>query len=42
MSNPFAALRPEIVAQSPLRAAITAAYRRPEPESVIPLLEHAR
>src|SRR5271155_4538472 len=41
MSNPFAALRPEIVAQSPLRAAITAAYRRPEPESVIPLLEQA-
>ena len=41
MSNPFAALRPEIVAQSPLRAAITAAYRRPEPESVIPFLEQA-
>src|SRR5271166_3069583 len=41
MSNPFAALRPEIVAQSPLRAAIAAAYRRPEPESVIPLLEQA-
>ena len=41
MSNPFAALRPEIVAQSPLRASITAAYRRPEPESVIPLLEQA-
>jgi RHH-type proline utilization regulon transcriptional repressor/proline dehydrogenase/delta 1-pyrroline-5-carboxylate dehydrogenase len=41
MSNPFAALRKEIVAQSPLRVAITAAYRRPEPESVIPLLEQA-
>ncbi len=41
MTNPFAALSSEIVAQSPLRAAITAAYRRPEPESVIPLLEQA-
>ena len=39
--NPFAALSSEIVAQSPLRAAITAAARRPEPESVIPLLEQA-
>src|ERR1700726_1337447 len=41
MKHPFAALSSEIVAQSPLRAAITAAYRRPEPESVIPLLEQA-
>ena len=41
MTNPFAALSSEIVAQSPLRAAITAAYRRPEPECVIPLLEQA-
>jgi RHH-type proline utilization regulon transcriptional repressor/proline dehydrogenase/delta 1-pyrroline-5-carboxylate dehydrogenase len=41
MTNPFAALGSEIVAQSPLRAAITAATRRPEPESVIPLLEQA-
>jgi RHH-type transcriptional regulator, proline utilization regulon repressor / proline dehydrogenase / delta 1-pyrroline-5-carboxylate dehydrogenase len=41
MTNPFAALSSEIVAQSPLRAAITAATRRPEPESVIPLLEQA-
>ncbi len=41
MTDPFAALSSEIVAQSPLRAAITAATRRPEPESVIPLLEQA-
>jgi RHH-type transcriptional regulator, proline utilization regulon repressor / proline dehydrogenase / delta 1-pyrroline-5-carboxylate dehydrogenase len=41
MKHPFAALSSEIVAQSPLRAAITAAYRRPEPESVIPLLDQA-
>jgi RHH-type transcriptional regulator, proline utilization regulon repressor / proline dehydrogenase / delta 1-pyrroline-5-carboxylate dehydrogenase len=40
-ANPFAALRSEIVVQSPLRAAITAAYRRSEPESLIPLLEPA-
>ena len=39
--NPFAALRSEIVAESPLRAAITAAYRRPETECVPPLLEAA-
>jgi RHH-type transcriptional regulator, proline utilization regulon repressor / proline dehydrogenase / delta 1-pyrroline-5-carboxylate dehydrogenase len=37
-ANPFAAFRSEIVAESPLRAAITAAYRRPEPECVPPLL----
>ena len=41
MTNPFAALSSEVVAQSPLRAAITAATRRPEPECVIPLLEQA-
>ena len=41
MTNPFAALSSEIVAQSPLRAAITAATRRSEPESVIPLIEQA-
>ena len=41
MTNPFAELRSEIVAQSPLRAAITAAYRRPEPECVPPLLDQA-
>jgi RHH-type proline utilization regulon transcriptional repressor/proline dehydrogenase/delta 1-pyrroline-5-carboxylate dehydrogenase len=40
-AHPFAAFRSEIVAQSPLRAAITAAYRRPEPECVAPLLEEA-
>ena len=40
-ARPFAALSAEIVAQSPLRAAITAAYRRPEPECVPPLLELA-
>ena len=34
----FAAFRPEVLAQTPLRAAITAAYRRPEPECVPPLL----
>ncbi len=36
--SPFAAFRSEIVDQTPLRAAITAAYRRPEPECVPPLL----
>jgi RHH-type transcriptional regulator, proline utilization regulon repressor / proline dehydrogenase / delta 1-pyrroline-5-carboxylate dehydrogenase len=40
-ANPFAALRSEILAQSPLRAAITAAYRRPEPDCVAPLLNLA-
>ena len=38
MTNPFAAFRSEVVSQTPLRAAITAAYRRPEPECVPPLL----
>ena len=37
----FAAFRPEVSAQTPLRAAITAAYRRPEPECVPPLLATA-
>ena len=37
-ANPFAAFRHEVVAQSPLRAAITEAYRRPEPECVPPLI----
>ena len=32
----FAAFRPEVLSQSPLRAEITAAYRRPEPECVPP------
>ena len=40
-ANPFAAFRSEVLPQSPLRAAITAAYRRPEPECVPPLLELA-
>jgi RHH-type transcriptional regulator, proline utilization regulon repressor / proline dehydrogenase / delta 1-pyrroline-5-carboxylate dehydrogenase len=34
----FAAFRPEVLPQTPLRAAITAATRRPEPECVPPLL----
>ena len=33
----FAAFRSEIVSQTPLRSAITAAYRAPEPECVPPL-----
>ncbi len=37
----FAAFRSEIVAQTPLRRAITAAYRAPEPQCVPPLLELA-
>src|SRR5271154_3068080 len=37
----FAAFRPEILSQSPLRAEITAAYRRPEPECVPPLIAMA-
>ncbi len=36
--NPFAAFRSEIVAETPLRAAITRAARQPEPECVPPLL----
>ena len=40
-ANPFAAFRSEVVVQPPLRQAITAAYRRPEPECVPPLLELA-
>ena len=39
--NPFAAFRSEVLVQPPLRAAITAAYRPPEPECVPPLLELA-
>ncbi len=41
MTDPFAAFRSEIRTQTPLRAAITAAYRRPEPECVPPLLDLA-
>ena len=37
----FAAFRTEVLSQTPLRAAITAAYRRPEPECVPPLLAMA-
>ncbi len=37
----FASFRSEIVSQTPLRGAITAAYRVPEPQCVPPLLELA-
>ena len=37
----FAAFRSEVRSETPLRAAITAAYRRPEPECLPPLLELA-
>ncbi len=40
-ANPFAAFHSEVLTQTPLRAAITAAYRRPEPECVPPLVELA-
>ena len=36
--NPFASFRSEIVAETPLRAAMTLAARQPEPECVPPLL----
>jgi RHH-type transcriptional regulator, proline utilization regulon repressor / proline dehydrogenase / delta 1-pyrroline-5-carboxylate dehydrogenase len=38
---PFAAFRREVQAQTPLRAAITAADRRPEPQCLPPLIEVA-
>ena len=41
MNDAFAAFRSEVVSQTPLRSAITAAYRAPEPECVPPLLELA-
>jgi RHH-type proline utilization regulon transcriptional repressor/proline dehydrogenase/delta 1-pyrroline-5-carboxylate dehydrogenase len=41
IETPFAAFAPPIAAQTPLRRAITAAYRRPEPEALAPLLESA-
>ncbi|HTR12580.1 MAG TPA: bifunctional proline dehydrogenase/L-glutamate gamma-semialdehyde dehydrogenase PutA, partial [Roseiarcus sp.] len=41
MTNPFAALRIEVVSQPSARAAITAAYRQPETEAVPPLLDLA-
>ena len=37
-AEPFAALRSEVAIQPPLRAAITAAYRRSEPECLPPLV----
>ena len=39
--TPFAAFRAELVHQNAFRAAITAAYRRPEPECLPMLLELA-
>ena len=42
ISNPFADFSPPVRTQSPLRQAITAAYRRPEPECVADLLEATR
>jgi RHH-type proline utilization regulon transcriptional repressor/proline dehydrogenase/delta 1-pyrroline-5-carboxylate dehydrogenase len=42
MSGPFDAFAQSIQRQDPLRAAITAAWRRPEPECVPPLIEQAR
>jgi RHH-type proline utilization regulon transcriptional repressor/proline dehydrogenase/delta 1-pyrroline-5-carboxylate dehydrogenase len=41
MTAPFEAFAHSLRLQSPLRAAITAAYRRPEPECVPPLLDLA-
>lgn len=41
MTAPFADFAPPIRPQTPLRSAITAAYRRPEPECVPPLVEQA-
>ncbi len=40
-ANPFAAFRSEVLPQTPLRGAITAAYRSPEPQCVPPLIELA-
>ena len=39
---PFAAFAPRPSDQGPLREAITAAYRTPEPEALAPLLEQAQ
>ena len=41
-SAPFADFAPRTPLSNPLRAAITAAYRRPEPEALAPLLAQAR
>ena len=38
---PFADFAPPVRPQTPLRAAITAAYRRPEAECLAPLLDAA-
>ncbi len=38
---PFAAFAPPVAEQTPLRRAITAAYRRPEAEALAPLIEAA-
>lgn len=40
--SPFAALHAELAPQTPLRAAITAATRMPEPQALAPLLGAAR
>jgi RHH-type proline utilization regulon transcriptional repressor/proline dehydrogenase/delta 1-pyrroline-5-carboxylate dehydrogenase len=42
MSGPFHAFAQSIQPQTPLRAAITAAWRRPEPECLPPLVEQAK
>mgnify|MGYP003598645756 FL=1 len=39
---PFAQFAPRTPLTNPLRAHITAAYRRPEPEALAPLLAQAR
>src|SRR5271166_6452236 len=39
--HPFAAQCSEVIDRPPLRAAVTAAYRRPETEAVSPLLDLA-
>ena len=36
-ADAFAAFRSEVAPQTPLRSAITAAYRAPEPDCVPPL-----
>ncbi|MDO5624735.1 MAG: trifunctional transcriptional regulator/proline dehydrogenase/L-glutamate gamma-semialdehyde dehydrogenase [Pseudomonadota bacterium] len=41
-SHPFTALHAELAPQSPLRDAITAATRPPEPQALAPLLDQAR
>ena len=40
-ATPFRDFAQSIQPQGPLRAAITAAYRRPEPECLLPLIEQA-